>query len=102
MSQIIRDIIQERLNAGSLSASPKTTLKELEKALIPYHEKELAAAEKAMAKAQSENDSAAHNEALKTYEKELRMLVKLLDKKIVLMKQMLQDVGSEVLDTIQY
>lgn len=102
MSQIIRDIIQERLKAGSLSASPKSTLDELENALIPYHEKKLAAAEKNMKKAESEGDAGAHSEALKEYERELRLLVKLMDKKIALMKQMLQDVSSKVLDSIQY
>lgn len=102
MSQIIRDIIQERLNAGSLSASPKATLEELENALIPYHEKLLAQTEKNMKKAQSEGDSAAHDEALKLYEKELRMLVKLQEKKLGLMKQILAQTNQDALDRVKY
>jgi hypothetical protein len=98
----IRDIIKESLSKEALSASPKATLEELENALIPYHEKLLAQAEKNMKKAESESDTAAHSDALKMYEKELRLLVRLQEKKLELMKQILSQTNKQALDSVQY
>lgn len=102
MSKTIRDIIQESLSKEALSASPKATLEELEKALIPYHEKLLSHAEKNMQKAKSEDDTQAHDEALKMYEKELSILVKLQEKKLNLMRQILSKTNEEALNSISY
>lgn len=102
MKKPIRDIIKESLLKEALSASPKTTLEELERALIPYHEKLMSQAEKNMQKAKSEGDVSAHDEALKVYEKELGILVRLQEKKLSLMKQILSDTNKEAIDAISY
>lgn len=98
----IQDIIREGVGKNSLSASPESTLRELDNALIPYHEKELATAEKNIEKASSENDEEAYISALDKQITELGILVKLYEKKTELIRKRLVNARDSKIKSTNY